>query len=150
MSATRLIQTAFYGVLSVDATLAGLSLTEVVDDPGNFTTVTVYNDIPKDATYPHVLISRATEMPKHTLGGATTGLGWKNTIRVHTYSRYDGDLEALQIHERMVALLNFQHLTIPGFPQVAVEYEQGRMLVEDIDKIETRHWVDEFSVVVHQ
>jgi hypothetical protein len=149
VSATRLIQTAIYGVLSVDSTLASLSLTEEIDNPGVFTTVGVYNDVPEDATYPHVLISKATETPWHTMGGSAVGLGYKDIIRIHTYSRYDGDLEALQIHDRIVALLNFQPMTIAGFGSTMTEYEQGRMFVEDIKKIETRHWVDEFCVRAH-
>lgn len=144
MSATRVIQTAIYAVLSGDSVLAGLSLTD--ETP----VVRVYNDVPDGTGYPHVLISKATETPKHTFGGPSTGLGWKNIIRIHTYSRYQGGKEALQIHDRIVALLNFQPLTVTGFPQVWVEYEQMREMVEDVEKIETRHLVDEFCVEVHQ
>lgn len=138
MSATRLIQTAIYAVLSADATLLAL------------TAGGVHNDIPEGDVYPHVLISRATETTWHTFGTATTGLGWKNIIRIHVYSRYQGDFEAMQIHERIVALLNFQPLTIAGYPQVSCEYEQMRLLVEDVEKTETRHLVGEFCVMVHQ
>ena len=148
MSATRLIQTAIYAVLSADSTLAALSLT--YNSSGALTTVTVHNDIPDGAAYPHVLISRASETPWHTFGTATTGLGWKDIIRIHVYSRYQGDKEAMQIHERIVALLNFQSLTVTGYPTALVEYEQMRLMVEDVEKIETRHLVGEFCVMVHQ
>jgi hypothetical protein len=138
MSATAAIQTAVYGLLSADATLTSLA------------TGGVHNDIPEGAAYPHVLISRATETPYHTFGGPTTGVGWSNKIRIHTYSRYQGDKEALEIQGRIVALLNFQPLTVSGYSQPAmVEYTQGRVLVEAIEKIETRHVVTEFDVVVH-
>lgn len=136
MSATRLIQTAIYGVLNGDATLLALA------------TGGVHNDIPDGQGYPHVLISRATETPWHTLGGASSGIGWKNIIRIHVYSRYAGDTEAMQIHERIVALLNFQPLTVAGYSSAIVDYEQMRLLVEDIEKIETRHLVGEFCVRV--
>jgi hypothetical protein len=148
VSATRLIQTAIYAVLSADATLAGLSLT--YDADGDLTTVTVHNDIPDGSAYPHVLISRATETPWHTMGTATTGLGWKDIIRIHVYSRYQGDKEAMQIHERIVTLLNFQTLTVTGYPTALVEYEQMRLMVEDVEKIETRHLVGDYCVLVHQ
>lgn len=138
MSATSAIQTAVYGVLHGDSTLLGLA------------TGGVHNDVPDGQDYPHVLISKATETPWHTFGTATTGLGWKNIIRVHTYSRYQGDTEALSIHNRIVALLNFQPLTVTGYGSVLVEYESGRMFVEDIEKLETRHQVDEFCVRVKQ
>lgn len=144
MSATAAIQTAIYGVLSADSTLAGLSLTDETD------TVEVYNDAPEGAGYPHVLISKATETPWHTFGVATSGLGWKDIIRVHVYSRYQGDREALAIHDRIVALLNFQPLTVTGYTSALVEYESGRMFIEAIEKLETRHQVDEFCVRVKQ
>jgi hypothetical protein len=138
MSATRAIQTAIYAVLSADATLTGLA------------TGGVHNDIPDGQSYPHVLISRATETPWHTFGGASSGLGWKNIIRIHVYSRYQGDTEAMRIHERIVSLLNFQPLTVSGYTVSICEYEQMRLLVEDVDKIETRHLVGEFCVRVRQ
>lgn len=149
MSATRLIYAAMYGVLNADATLPGLSLT-VDATTGALTVVRVCNDIAEGQTFPAVLLSRATETPMHTFGTATTGLGWKNIIRTHVYSRYQGELEALQIHERIVSLLNFQPLTVTGYPFVTCEYEQMRLMVENLDKIETRHLVGEFCVMVRQ
>jgi hypothetical protein len=144
VSATRPIQEAFYGVLSADATLAALSLTEGV------TTVSVLNDALPGQSYPYVMLSRATETPRHVMGGPSTGLGWKNIIRVHVYSRYDGDRECLRIWERCVALLNFATLTVTGFGSVHSEVESMRVLVEDIEKVETRHLVGEFNVTVQQ
>jgi hypothetical protein len=143
VSATRVIQEAIYSVLSNDSTLAGLSLTEDTD------TVSVYNDVPEGAKYPHVLITKASETPWHTLGGPSSGIGWKNIIRVHVRSRYQGDREALRIHERVVALLNFA-LSVSGFTNVMVECEGHKVLVQDIDKIETRNLVGEFCVMVRQ
>lgn len=142
MSATRAIQTAIYGVLSADATLAGLSLTSGTQ------TVYVYNDVPSNAGYPHVLIAKATEMPWHTFGGPHVGIGWSDIIRLHTYSRYQGDYEAERIDERILTLLNFLPLSVSGFGSAVVECKQGRMLVEAIDKIETRHLVREVHVMV--
>jgi hypothetical protein len=66
------------------------------------------------------------------------------------YSRYQGDKEALQILERLVALLNFVNLTVSGYTSAFCEYIAGRVLVEDIDKIETRHIPAEFRVSVQQ
>lgn len=138
MSATRLIQTAMYAVLSADSTLQSLA------------TGGIHNDIPDGQAFPHVLISRAVETPWHTMGGASAGLGWKDLIRIHVYSRYQGDKEAMEIHERIVALLNYQTLSVTGYTTAICEYEQMRLLVEDINKIETRHLVGEFIVRVHQ
>lgn len=149
MSATAAIQTAIYAVLSADATLPTLSLT-IDPNTGTLTTVGVFNDVPEGRGYPHVLISKATETPWNTFGTATTGRGYKNIIRVHTYSRYQGDTEALGIHNRIVALLDFQPLTVSGYGSALVEYDSGRMLVEEIEKLETRHQVTEFCVWVKQ
>jgi hypothetical protein len=138
MSATAAIQTAIYGVLNADATLLALA------------TGGVHNDIPDGQAYPHVLISKTVETPWHTFGGPTSGLGWKDIVRIHTYSRYQGDKEALEIHNRIVSLLNFQPLSVSGYSASIVEYESLRVFVEDIEKIETRHLVTEFCVRVKQ
>lgn len=138
MSASRVIQTAIYAVLSADATLTSLA------------TGGVHNDIPDGQAYPHVLISRATETPRHTLGGLNAGIGWSDIIRIHVYSRYQGDREAMLIDERITALLNFQALTVAGYSSVIIEREEMRLLVEAIEKIETRHLVAEYRVWVHQ
>lgn len=136
MSATRAIQTAIYGVLTADSTLMALA------------TGGIHNDVPDGQAYPHVLITKASETPWHTLGGATDGIGWKNIIRVHVRSRYQGDYEAYQILERVVTLLNFQDLAVSGYASALVEYEGSKLLVQDIDKIETRNLVGEFCVMV--
>jgi hypothetical protein len=138
VSATRAIQTAIYGVLSADSSLLTLA------------TGGIHNDVPDGQDYPHVLISKASETAWHTLGGPSAGIGWKNIIRIHVRSRYQGDYEALQILERVVALLNFQALTVTGYTKVICEYEGSKVLVQDIDKIETRNVVGEFCVMVRQ
>jgi hypothetical protein len=143
VSATRVIQEAIYSVLSNDSTLAGLSLTEDTD------TVSVYNDVPEGAKYPHVLITKASEVDWDSLGGASSGVGWNNIIRTHVRSRYQGDREALRIHERVVALLHYRDLTVSGYTSAAMVKSEGhKVLVQDIDKIETRNLVGEFRVMV--
>lgn len=136
MSAIKAVQTAIYSTLNGDSTLLALA------------TGGVHNDVPDGQSYPHVLISLPTETPWHTFGGPSVGLGWNVVARVHVYSRYQGDSEALDIHNRIVTLLNFQSVAVGGFTHAAWEYESGRMLVENIEKIETRHMVDEFRVLV--
>lgn len=142
MSAIRLAQNAIVTVLAADATLAALSLTQ------DTTTVEVFNDIPTGQLYPHVLVSRASAVPWHTMG--SSGTGWNCVIRTHVYSRYQGDKEALQIHERIVTLLDYQTLTIAGYNTVICHLDREQVMVEDIEKVETRHVVGEFRVRVHQ
>jgi hypothetical protein len=144
-SSIRVIQEAIYAVLVADTGTGG-----VMD-----LATAVVNDIPTASgpsalAPPYVLISQATEAPWNTFGGPTVGLGWETIARVHIYSRYEGDLEATQILDRIVALLNFQPLTVVGFGSVMVENSTNRVLVETKDKLEWRHIVAEFRVTVHQ
>jgi hypothetical protein len=136
-SAIRLIQEALVTVLVADTTLMDL-----VDD--------VVNDVVDGQAYPYVQVSHAHEKPWHTFGGRTTGIGWQVIVRLHIYSRYEGDDQALRILERMVTVLNFATLTVTGYTSVCCEYLTGRVLVQDVDKIETRHIPAEFKVTVHQ
>lgn len=138
-----MVQEAIKSALSSDPTVSTL------------TGGRIYNDVPDGASYPHVLISKAREKAWHTLGGATSGLGWDVMVPIFTMSRYQGDLEALTIHERIVAVLNFAPLMVTGFPKVSCEYAPGgditgQVMVIDKDKIETRQVVGEFRVRVMQ
>ena len=144
-----MIQTAVYGVLAADTVLPTLSLTKD-PDTDELTTVTVHNDIPEGQAYPHVLISNAWEQDWHTFGGPVSGLGWRNIIRIYTYSRYQGDIEALGIHSRIVALLNSQPLAVTGYTTAIVKYDGHKVFVKSVEKIETRELVGEFYVWVKQ
>jgi hypothetical protein len=135
VSAIKAIQTAIFSTLNGDATLTALC--------------TVHNDVPESQEYPHIEIGSATEKPWHTLGGASVGIGWNATVTIHIWSRYQGDVEALTILDRVVALLNFTTLTVSGYPTVITEYDQARVLVQDVDKVETRHVAAIFRFRVH-
>lgn len=142
--AVEAVQNALYGVLSADATLAALSLT--ADNP----TVTVTNDAVEGQNYPYVEISRPTQTPMHTLGGPSTGLGWNVIARVHSYSRHQGDREAARINGRVIALTNFQSIAVSGFSSATWDVISDRILVEDKEKVETRHGVVEIRVRARQ
>lgn len=136
MSALKAIETTVYSVLSTDGVLTGLA--------------GVYNDVPEGAAYPHVQIGSGTEHPWHTMGGPTAGLGWNDTVTVHIWSRYQGDVEALTILSRVVALLNFVALSVTGYGTVMSSYDHARVLVESVDKVETRHVPAIFRIRVHE
>lgn len=138
------VQDALYGVLSADATLAGLSLTADV------TTVAVLNDAIEGQVYPYVEISRPTQTPMHTLGGPATGLGWNVVARAHCFSRYQGDREAARMNGRIIALTNFQTIAVSGFSSAVWEVIGDRILIEDKEKVETRHGIVEIRVRVQQ
>ncbi len=132
------VHDAIYATLSADATLLALA------------TGGIYNDVPEGASYPHVLISRPREVSKHTMGGSSTGLGWMVMARVYTFSRYQGDKQALQIHGRIVQLLNFQSIAVSGFASAVWEYTHGLSDVKDIQKLESHFAVAEFDVRLQQ
>jgi hypothetical protein len=139
MSAILAIQTAIFALLSGDATLVGMV-------GGRIT-----NTTPSTPVYPYVQMSHAHEKPFHGMGGATTALGYNDIIRVHVFSRYAGDLEALHILSRVRGLLDFQPIAVSGFSSVVCEYEMGRVLIEtDINRVEIRHIPAEFRVRVRQ
>lgn len=111
----------------------------------------LYNDAPEDASYPHQVIEYITDKPWHTFGGATAGIGWNIVVRVHTYSLYQGQAEALAISKRTIDALNFTALTVAGWSTVICERIGGMSRTEpNKQKLETRHIVDEFRIRVHQ
>lgn len=138
------VQIAMYSRLSTDSVLAARTLT--AETP----VVYVYNDVPEGANYPHVLISRPQQYPKHCFGGAVLGLGWKVIARAHVYSRYQGDKEVAWIMGRIIALLNFQDIAVVGFTHASWECEEDLILIEAPEKIETRHGVVQCCVEVRQ
>lgn len=150
MSGLAGIQTAIKSALSADSTLTGLLATSILDG----TSSGVFNDVPDEQTYPFVQIGSATMRPWHTMGGPTTGIGWDDTVTVHVWSRYQGDLQALTIADRVIALLNFATISVTGFPTAIIsvddEHIPMRVLVEAVDKVETRHVPVVFCVKVHQ
>lgn len=150
MSALAAIQAAMKSALSADSTLAGFLAVSILDGVSS----AVFNDVPDQQTYPFVEIGSATMRPWHTMGGATSGLGWDDTVTTHVWSRYQGDLEALTIADRVIALLNFATISLAGFPTAIIsvddEHVPMHVLVESVDKVETRHVPIVFRVQVHQ
>lgn len=108
------------------------------------------SDEVENQEYPFVLMDNGHEKPWNTLGGRTVGNGRELIIRLHVFSRYKGDREALLILERLVELLDQETLTVSGYGTVLIEYFAGRVLVEARDKLETRHIPAEFLVRVHE
>ncbi len=138
-SALEAVQGAIYSVLSADSTLATLA-------------DAVLGFEPEEPPEKFIVIGNATEQAWNTLGGTSSGWGWQDTITVHCYSYYKGDLEVLRMLSRVSALLNLQPLTVTGYPTVICEYGEAmtRVLVETKDKRERRHIPALFTVRVHE
>lgn len=135
--ALKSIHAAFYSTLHGDSTLLAM-------------VSGIYNDAPEAVVYPYVQIGSATSDPWHTFGGTAVGRGFDTTITVHIWSRYQGDLEALNIFDRVMALLDFATVTVSGYGTAIVELDQAKALVTTVDKVETRHLPAVFQVRVHQ
>ena len=135
--ALKSIHAAFYSVLHGDSTLLAM-------------VSGIYNDAPEGVVYPFIHLGSATSDPWHTMGGANVGRGYDTSITVHIWSRYQGDLEALNIFDRVMALLEFQPLTVTGYGTAIVSLDQAKTLVTTVDKVETRHLPAVFDVKVHQ
>ncbi len=150
MSAIAAVQNAIYVTLAADATLVAMLAPNIkTGGPG------IVNDVLDGQEYPHVLMSNSRERGEHTFGGPNVGLGWNVAVSLYSRSRKDGDLQALQIHGRIVALLNFQPLTVTGWPNVSVEYAPGgdmtgQVMVLDVKKVQVHQVLAEFDVKVRQ
>lgn len=148
MSAIAAVQDAIYSRLAGDSTLVAMLEPHVLTGgPG------VLNDVPDGQDYPIVLISGAREKAMHTFGGPSAGKGWDVMVPIFSMSRYRGDREALLIHNRVVALLDFYALTVSGFSQVSCEYAPGgdvtgQVITRDVEKVKTHQVAAEFSVKV--
>jgi hypothetical protein len=144
MSALSAVCTAIYTVLHGDSTMAALTAPSILDGSAG-----VFGDVPANQSYPHVEISDGhTEKPWNTIGGANVNVGYQDLVTVHIWSRYQGDLECYNILNRVNALLNFQPITVSGFSTVICEYDGGRILREEVNKIETRHLPARYKVSV--
>jgi hypothetical protein len=142
----QLIGAAVYSRLNGDATLAALAASD--DD-----TVVVVNDEAEDQSHPFVLIPGAGAQPWNTLGSA---YGWQCELTPIVYSRYEGDLEAIQIAERVIALLNDYTLSITGYTTVICELDPDasplpvKVKMEYPQKIERRALSIRFQIKVHE
>jgi hypothetical protein len=144
------IQTAVMAVLVGDATLVGL-LTSV--DPPIAGVDNILNYEPQSPPSEFIVVANATEQGWNTLGGMSAGWGWEVTLTVHIYSYYAGDIKALQILNRVTALLNKPDgLAVTGYGTAIFEYgdKLTKVLIETKDKQERRHIPAVFSIKVHE
>jgi hypothetical protein len=135
----QLIGAAVYSLLSSDATL--IAMAQVVGDEA------------EDQVHPFVLVPGAEAQPWNTLGRS---YGWACAITPVIYSRYDGDLQAVQIGERVTALLNDYAMTIAGYTTVICEVDPDsspvpvKIKIETPQKIERRALALRFRILVHE
>ena len=107
----------------------------------------VYDDVTQGAAFPYLRISTPSGIPWDTFGKA----GKERVIEVHVFSQYRGRKEAQDILDQVIALLQYQALTISGHTTIVVNYEQdldGED--EEIGGKKTVHKVGLFRVIVQE
>ncbi len=137
------VHAAVYALLVADSALETL-----VGGPDR-----IQNYEPEEPPSEFIVIGNATEESWNTLGGMDAGWGWEDTITVHLYSYYKGDLKVFQMLERVTVLLNRPDgIVIPGYATVMCEYgmKVTRALIETKDKQERRHIPAIFSLRLHE
>ena len=148
MSAIKAVQQAIFTRLVGDATLTGMLALRILT-----TAPAILNDVAEGQDYPFVWITGARERAEHTFGGPSLGKGWIVMVPIFSMSRYAGDLEALTIHNRIVALLDFYELPVTGFAHAICQYAPGgdvtgQVLTRDVEKVKTHQVAAEFQVTV--
>ena len=111
-------QTAVYGVLKGDSTLAGL----IMD---------IYDFVPDGAAYPYVTIGESTVKDSSDLAAK----GYEVDLDVNVYSESAGRKEVLAVTERIRELIDGQVLVISGYQFIAanfVAFSTGRLANSDI------------------
>ena len=140
MSALREIFITLKATLAGDSQLTAILAPSILGGgPG------VFNDVPANQPYPHIEIGTApTRESNWDHFGGFLGEGHDAKVPVHIWSQYQGDDEALRIHDRVMALLHNQPLAIGAFSTVICERDDTRGLKEMVNKVETRHFIDVF------
>ena len=130
-SAMLPVQTALYGVLAADATLAGL-----VDG--------VFDAIPEEnKPGRYVVLGESTELADNTFGAQ----GRDELLPIHVYTaatpRAEGWAQAKAIASRVVALLDGASLAVSGETFVLCQFETSQTLREG----DWRHIATDFRIL---
>lgn len=104
--------------------------------------VSVYDDVPEDVTYPYIILGEETAVNN----GSVTLDGVEHTLTIHAWSQYRGRREIKEIMESVYSLLHNTAITVSGASLVNIRQEFTTTLTEN-DGI-TRHGVMRFRVVV--
>jgi hypothetical protein len=108
----------------------------------NGASVSVYDDIPENTSYPYVVIGEETTANN----GSKTLDGVEHTLTIHAWSQYRGRREIKEIMESVYSLLHNGAISVSGASLVNIRQEFSTTLAEN-DGI-TRHGVMRFRVVV--
>lgn len=104
--------------------------------------VSVFDDVPEETSYPYVVIGEETANNIST----NTVDAVEHTISVHAWSQYRGRREIKEIMESCYNLLHNADITVEGASLINIKHEFATTLSEN-DGI-TRHGIMRFRVVV--
>ena len=104
----------------------------------------IYDDVPKNAAFPYIVIGEDTHIPFDT----DDSLGSESTVTIHVWSRYRGKKEAKEIQANIYDALTRQQLTIDAHDLITIEFEYSEVLL-DPDGI-SRHGVQRFRALIEQ
>jgi hypothetical protein len=129
------VSDAVYAALNV-AALTALATGGISDDPAQGT------------TFPFVWY----EVQEVPAGGFGTGALPEVTLRVHTYSRYEGMKEAQPIAKQIVALLRNQALTVAGYNHCGRVFYDGTFPApnEELNGVKVHELVSLFRIYVEE
>jgi hypothetical protein len=123
---------AVYTALTGDATLTALVGTRV------------FNHVPQETAFPYVVIGETTLVPFDS----KTTEGAEVVLTIHSWSRYRGSKEILDIQKAVVDVLDKASLTVTGHSlvQLRVAFADN---FEDPGDDKTRHGVQRFRALTH-
>lgn len=104
----------------------------------------VYDDVPRNAAFPYVVVGEDTHVPFDT----DDSLGSESTVTIHVWSRYRGKKEAKQIQGEIYDALTRQELTVEDHDLITIEFEYSDVVLDP--DAQTRHGVQRFRAVVER
>ena len=125
------LQAAIHTALTGDATLQGL-----IGNPAR-----VYDHVPQDSVFPYVKIGDDTLVAFDT----KTEEGAEATLTIHTWSRYRGKKETLDIMKAIGDVLDNASLSVVGHTLVLL-LQEFQQTLEDPDGF-TKHGVQRFRAL---
>jgi hypothetical protein len=104
-------------------------------------TVSVYDVVPQDPTFPYVVIGEDTALAWDT----DDSTGTDSTLTIHTWSRYQGRKETKDIMQDIYEQLNRVSLTLTAGEVIMIDYEFAETFLDSDG--ESRHGVMRFRIL---
>ena len=106
----------------------------------------VFDDVPKEQSYPFIHIGLASENNFHCFDKS----GRDVIEEIYIYSQYNGLKEGLVILNSIVEILDFSNLNIDNFGLVYCRYEGSDTDIRNIDNGRTKQFSLKFRIIVQE